>query len=82
MTTEREAFEVWHAEWRASVSAREPSATEAWQAACAWQRERDEAICTEFSQNAYARYRASRREYNDGQYNAANTLADKIRSGE
>ncbi len=80
MTTEREAFEVWHAEWRARVSARDPTPTEAWFAACAWQRERDEAICAEFSQDAYARYRASRREYDDGQCDAADLLADKIRS--
>ena len=82
MTTEREAFEVWHAEWRARVSAREPSATEAWFAACAWQKRKDEAICAGFSQEAYNRYRASRREYDDGQCDAANALADKIRGVE
>ena len=53
-----------------------------WQAACAWQKSKDEEICAEFSQDAYARYRASRREYDDGQCDAANALADKIRSGE
>ncbi len=36
----------------------------------------------EFSQDAYARYRASRREYDDGQCDAANALADKIRGVE
>ncbi len=80
--TEREAFEAW---WIAEMNnPAHPNLTtfEVWQAACAWQRERDEAICAEFSQDAYARYRASRREYDDGQCDAANALADKIRSGE
>ena len=71
---EREAFETF-------VNKR-PGYTyfDVWHAACAWQKRKDEAICAEFSQDAYARYRASRREYDDGQCDAANALADKIRS--
>lgn len=59
-----------------------PSAEKAWKAACAWQKRKDEAICAGFSQEAYNRYRASRREYDDGQCDAANALADKIRGVE
>ena len=59
-----------------------PSAEKAWQAACAWQKRKDEAICAGFSQEAYNRYRASRREYDDGLLRAANALADKIRGVE
>lgn len=79
MTTEREAFDDF-----CKRTGRHPDEMKLgiWQAACAWQRERDEAICAEFSQDAYARYRASRREYDDGQCDVANALADKIRSGE
>ncbi len=67
MTTEREAFEVWHAEWRARVSAREPSATEAWFAACAWHRERAARVCETFGADPWA---------------VSKECADKIRSGE
>lgn len=80
--TEREAFEAWMSDWQARGAFRKPTAAEAWFAACAWRKSKDEAICAEFSQDAYARYRASRREYDDGQCDAANALADKIRSGE
>ena len=82
MTTEREAFEAWMTDWFTRTPKLNPTPGEVWQAACAWQRERDEAICAEFSQDAYARYRASRREYDDGQCDAANALADKIRGVE
>lgn len=77
--TEREAFGAFCEE-----TGRHPDDMKLaiWQAACAWQKRTDEAICAEFSQDAYARYRASRREYDDGQCDAANALADKIRSGE
>lgn len=93
--TEREVFEAWDREifalpdsyYKPLYNGDFPSIDvkarwAAWQAACAWQRERDGAICAEFSQDAYARYRASRREYDDGQCDAANALADKIRGVE
>ena len=70
MTTEREAFEVWHAEWRARVSARDPTPTEAWFAACAWKRERDARLCEQLG-------RAT-----NGIYERNQECADKIRSGE
>jgi hypothetical protein len=68
--TDREAFEVWHAEWHARVSAREPSATEAWFAACAWQRERDALLCESLGTAT------------NGIYERNQECADKIRSGE
>ncbi len=82
--TDKKAFDVWFAEKADTgyMLRLESILWFTWQAACAWQRERDEAICAEFSQDAYARYRASRREYDDGLLRAANALADKIRSGE
>lgn len=76
---EREAFEAFI---NAPPYYDEETAWPIWQAACAWQKRKDEAICAGFSQEAYNRYRASRREYDDGQCDAANALADKIRSGE
>ncbi len=97
MTTEREAFEAFisappfempierfddRSAWPGSYTELEVDlAWQAWKAATAAERERDEAICAEFSQDAHARYRAGRREYDDGQCDAANALADKIRSG-
>lgn len=57
MTTEREAFEVWHAEWRARVSAREPTPTEAWFAACAWQKEKDAKLCEAYAIDRHALYK-------------------------
>ena len=86
---DREAFEAWVNRDGGYLNDSDDTARvartiawQAWKAATAAERERDEAICAEFSQDAYARYRASRREYDDGQCDAANALADKIRSGE
>lgn len=57
MTTEREAFEVWHAEWRARVSARDPTPTEAWFAACAWRKEKDAKLCEAYAIDRHALYK-------------------------
>ena len=93
--TEREAFEAWDREifalpdryYQPLYQGDFPSIDvkarwKAWQAACAWQKRKDEAICAGSSQEAYNRYRASRREYDDGLLRAANALADKIRGVE
>ena len=80
--TEHEAFEAWFKTRWPEFEHPTTSAFELWQAACEWQRQKDEAICAEFSQDSYARYRASKSEYDDGQCDAANALHDKIRSAE
>ena len=92
MTTEREAFEVWHAEWRARVSAREPSATEAWFAACALQKEKDAKLCEAYAIDRHALYKGkppyTGKEpqrydpHTEGASDAADLLADKIRGRE
>lgn len=90
--TDREAFEAWvienrpiHHDLRKNKQGTylysiEHHSWKVWQAACQWQRESDAGICAEFSQDSYARYRASRSGYDDGQCDAANELHDKIRS--
>ena len=93
MTTEREAFEAWvaecHAGWNMKKSPRghylyteAHTGWSAWQAACAWQREKDAGICAQFSHEAYAQYKYTGRDYDDGKCDAANALCDKIRSPE
>ncbi len=89
MTT-RQAFEEWvkknhpFGNLVGKADAREmfPDYWSTWQAATAAERERCAKVCDESSQDAYARYRASRREYDDGQCDVANELADKIRGVE
>ena len=73
--TDREAFEEFI---KQSEHIHVPSAQAAWQAACAWQRERDAEICDAMAED----HATETNLYSTGVTNAATTLSDKIRSAE
>ena len=89
MTTEREAFE---ALVKDAEHIHVPSAEKAWQAACAWQKEKDAKLCEAYAIDRHALYKGkppyTGKEpgrydpYTEGASDAADLLADKIRGME
>ena len=87
--TEREAFET----WCASMGFLPTQARyETWQAACAWQREKDAGICDGIATDKWSLYKGRppytgtepgrAADYTQGQSDGADQCADKIRSAE
>lgn len=88
MTTEREAFEAWYD----SQPDGRISPVDVWQAACAWQKEKDAKLCEAYAIDRHALYKGkppyTGKEpqrydpHTEGASDAADLLADKIRGRE